>query len=375
MVESVLLAYALTLAPIAETGMSPLEAIEFREQVYVGLDVPGERLRLRTHMDGLTNGSFKVSPKNEYVFSHLTTAYAAPNMEEFQSTRFRIYSQSKEDVDKHAEPVGRMLLRMWDFNRLRLGLDHSSRFYLQSVDCYLCAEGRPGGEHLFDQDPDAGNGKSERVNTIYIYSLESFTNPQERAREVAHEYGHATLPAIGPFDQSAPESWANGDIGERMYIRWLHDAIALNKLRPDDAMGATREQLSILLNNRHFPDVKAFNSSGPKLDVLKRRDGTSFKHYLQMFSHCLEIMPQPVLARALVLTGSTNPEDFSTAAIAASEEREEWKPMRPPGVEGTYWIPLGKGKVSGAKISLRKAGWALIQPTGTVKITNQVEAP
>ena len=46
------------------------------------------------------------------------------------------------------------------------------------------------------------------------------SKPQaEACRELAHEYGHAVLPAIGGF--KSPEDWANGYLGERLFLRWL----------------------------------------------------------------------------------------------------------------------------------------------------------
>src|SRR5439155_15042666 len=38
-------------------------------------------------------------------------------------------------------------------------------------------------------------------------------------RELAHEYGHLTLPNTGPYRE--PEQWGNGYLGERLYMKWM----------------------------------------------------------------------------------------------------------------------------------------------------------
>ena len=102
---------------------------------------------------------------------------------------------------KIAGVLARLYWIAWDY----LGRRPSETAY---TNVWLSAHGQAGGEEF--------NGH------IYIYGIDEARAPAEWVRELAHEYAHLTIPEAGPF--SAPEKWANGYLGERLFLKWLlHD--------------------------------------------------------------------------------------------------------------------------------------------------------
>ena len=139
----------------------------------------------------------KFSPKDKLMFEWLTSAFArsTPDSPGTHPIRFRVFSQERRETDDRAISVARTLLQLWQQNYLRLRVDHSTTYNNRIVDVYLTWGGKAGGEQKFDQDDEGDRARA--VNTIYIYDLKSFINPVEMLREIAHEYGHASLPPVG----------------------------------------------------------------------------------------------------------------------------------------------------------------------------------
>ena len=130
-------------------------------------------------------------PKYGWEYPFLARAYVP--RAGAQSLAFEIRAQSAAALPL-LKRSGVMLLRLWQMCSEKLGIDHPIR-YGSVVHVYLAEGGKAGGEQ-------AVIGKK---SCIYIYHVEDFTNPVEMAREIAHEYGHAIIPAIGGF--RSPEDW------------------------------------------------------------------------------------------------------------------------------------------------------------------------
>ncbi len=313
----------------------------------------------------------KTSPKGKLAFDWIVAAYGDSPVPGQQKLRFRVFSQERRSENDKAMPVARMLVHLWDFNSKRLKLDHGFVYNDQIVDVYLCFGGKAGGEQLFDEDTEGG--RARKVNTIYIYQLGSFTQPVEMAREIAHEYGHATLPPVGPFTQ--PEDWANGNLGERLYLRWLREEIKAGRLTPKDAMGATLPELDGYLKANVDPLVCKVALEGPDTALLERPGSDSMQAYLGVALYAETILPRKAFARSLVLSASSKASDYPKAIVEAAEEQSDWIVNMPPAFANQKtWIPIGKGKISGAAIFQRKGSWAQIKAgTNPVIVHNAVD--
>lgn len=361
------------LAMVAAVGIAPVCAVvqdappaSGPDRMMRQLDLPsidGEPRRLMLLVNDRRIEPPKVSPKGEWTFPWVTTALGRFPFGERYQARFRVFAQDRPAQNDPAPAVARMLIRLWDYNLTRLRLDHSAQFADQLVDVFLCDDGKPGGEHLFGEDKfelDAQK-RPRRVNMVYIYDLASFTDALEMAREVAHEYGHATLPPMGGYRE--PEYWSNGELGERLYLSWLARDLKEGRLVRGDALGATAEMIAGYLARKVEPLMQAVALSGPDAALLKRRDRAGMDAYLGLAMWAERIMPERAFGRSLLLTGSQNAEDYPKAIADAAAEVANWTVRIPESLKGQpVWIPLGKGKLGGAAGLKRKGDWVQIRP-------------
>ena len=369
----------LALAALQESGK------KFRETPpYDGLLGP-KTLVIRTQTERMEHP--KHSPKQGWEFDwnsagFLTGFKSDPARMEL---RFRVFSQESTGGNLRAESTLRLLQRLDSYNLARLGLDHSTEFK-KVVDVYLCYGGEPGGEQTFDADAEAGGSK---VNTIYLYDLKSFTDPVEQTREVAHEYGHATLPPIGG-EYTAPEAWANGYLGEKLYLSYLAGARTPvgkggSALGPEDTFGATGAQLTAWVRKNVDPLVEDALLNGPRPDLLAGKGKASMDAFFGLALATARLYSPYVLRRALEGAGS-DPKAFPEAAGVASAEPNLTSNYPklftlniPPAMRGrAIWVPLGPDKrrnvVQGAAIVARRDGWARIRVgSGPVNVRNDPE--
>ena len=318
----------------------------------------------------------KKAPLGGLMFEQVTSGLARDRTDEAFNLRFRVFSMYRPNENDPTDYVARMMLRLWDFNRQRLNRDHSDFIHLRSVDVYLVTGGGIGAEQLFMEDPEELDelNRPARVNTIYVYSVQSLDNPLEFARELAHEYGHATLPGIGGYYE--PEDWANGDIGERIYMSWLLQGMIAGKLGTNDTMHATVKQMQDYYDKTVLPDLKRVATKGPNLATLRGRDPSGYAELLGLASYCAAMMPHRMFGRAVALTTTPDAAGFLKGVIEAAAEQSEWKVTIPMGLENApIWVPQQRGAVRGAKELQRVGDWVKIQPTtNAVTIVNEAPA-
>lgn len=322
------------------------------------LHIPTERLEVPKFAPKFPDWQF------DWITNVLGHVEGAPPRQ--YGLRFRVFAQERRQANDKGERVGRLLGRLWETNNTQLKFDHAPHFNDRVIDVYICYGGEAGGEQLFDDDKD-GLGRPVKVNTIYIYALDSFTQSVEMAREVCHEYGHSTLPPIGGFVD--PEDWANGYLGEKLYMRSLRDRMAAKLLEPADVMGASLESLDAWVKRNVDPLVQAAALKGPDAELLAGKGQASMDAYLGLALYAEAVLPMSVFRRSLVLTGSTKATDYPNALVMASEEPDSYEVSVPEILKGkSLWVPLGKAKLSGAKVLQRRGDWAKIQPDPSAKV-------
>jgi hypothetical protein len=283
--------------------------------------------------------------------------------------RFRVFSQIKKKGEfDYTVHIARQAIRMWDVLYNKYRIQHNESVNLGIVDYYICWGGQAGGEYVRGEDllPD---NRTVTVSTIYIYDIQSFVKPIEMAREVAHEYGHAVLPAVGGYKE--PEYWANGYLGEKMLMRILRDQYAKGIIVGDDVMGATLDQLNWWVKTYVDPLVVRAASNPPSVAQLKDRGKPGVDAYAGLVLYADTIFPARILTRSMLLMGSQNAEDYPEALLLATQEVPKITLNIPAYLKGKpLWIPLGKGKVAQAQILARSGDWAKIQPqAGAVVVT------
>ncbi len=319
----------------------------------------------------------KLSPKRfgteqvQWEFPWMVEGFAQSDSARFKSY-FRVFAQEQKG-DKPSQ-ISQMLLRLWDCNYKRLRLSHNPQFHDGLVEVYLCFGGKAGGEQILGVDSGI-DVKTKRqvdfkVNTIYIYDMGSFTDPIEMAREVAHEYGHATLPPIGGYSQ--PEDWADGYLGEKLYLRWMRDGLAKGELVPGDVMGLTKEDLDKWVTKNVDPLIEKAAQTLPTANLLADKSENGMNSFIGLALYIDTLYGDAVLSRSLQMAG-TDGKDYPANTVLAAEEPETITLNIPPSLIGKpIWIPLGTGKLKGLPwLKHDPSGWAQIQPkTNQVVITN-----
>ncbi len=305
----------------------------------------------------------KVSPKFEWKFNYITVGMVRTPTSETFNTRFRVFGQTeRKDHNDVYQWSTRLLLRLWEYSYFDLNIEHQPRFG-RSVDVYMATGGDPGGEQLFDIDGDTltDSGQPSAVNTIYIYQVQNIRSNFELARELAHEYGHAQLPTVGGY--SEPESYAAGDVGERIYLSWMLEQLESGKLMAEDTVFVDRDRLKEYVKQNVEPLVKQIASSGVDMAKLRKKDKEGYMHFVAVCTYAHQILPKEIFQRSQHLIAK-EPYEAEAGIVDAAEERRNWTLKIPPYLKGeNLWIPLVNGKVTNATVVQRKGKWAKIKPT------------
>ncbi|MDH4389674.1 MAG: hypothetical protein QE269_13205 [Fimbriimonas sp.] len=281
-----------------------------------------------------------------------------------QQLRFRVFAQDRKVHGELSPLVTRTLLRLWTYNYNELKIDHKPDYARSCVDVYLCWSGQPGGEHLFDEDPQAPRGGSSKVNTIYIYDLPTFKEKMEQLREVAHEYGHATLPAIGGYDY--PEYWANGFLGEKLFL----SALCTRKdYDPDQMMGVSQADCQAWVREKARPLMFKAAQTFPTDEMFKGKGESSMNQYIGYLLWVQFCFEPKIVSRLMKING----EKASTLPTTLRECLEDVISTNIPihkELQGKLiWLPDLPGTWSGCTIKLRKKGFVGMVPTsGTIRL-------
>ena len=294
--------------------------------------------------------------KKPYEFEWLTEGYVrAWKSTNDPQLRFRIFSQDRQVHSSLAIQTTQLLLRLWTYNFNDLKIDHKPDYSRSCVDVYLCFSGVAGGEQLFDEDPQA-KGISSKVNTIYIYDLPSFKQPLEILREICHEYGHAALPAVGGYDK--PEYWANGYLGEKLYMSWL---ASQPNMTPDQLFGCDPDILQKWVAKTCNPILSKSATNYPATKFLSGKSAESMNHYIGLMLWMQQVLPAKILSQSMKLMVTYNPKDVPSAIVDAATGIEPYTFKIPQYLVGkTVWLPFGNLKISGATIVSRNGGWISI---------------
>ncbi len=250
--------------------------------------------------------------------------------------------------------AARQMLRMLAYAKSAFGFDLPLG-YGRQLHVFLTDAGEPGGEQgVFEGLAPQGGVRS--YHCVYVYDVESFTEPVEMARELAHEFGHAVLPAVGGFER--PERWANGMLGELVFLRFLAQEVALSDR---DRMGAGAGDLQKYWHTALRPHVERVFLRGPRISPEEGK--TEMVEYVGMMGVVLEAFPT-AFARAMLLTGGTSAFDAEQGVLRAIGERNEWTVRLPEwlGSAAVYIPAPGDWRVEGAKVLARKSDWIKIQP-------------
>ncbi|MER3495460.1 MAG: hypothetical protein C4320_00675 [Armatimonadota bacterium] len=303
----------------------------------------------------------KFPPLNEaFTFDWVAAGFVKLREDTSWRLRFRVYPQTQPKGPQDITfSTTRTLLRLWEIAD-SWGLDHQLTLPDRVVDVYLCWGGVKGGEQLFDHDPQVPRGENDLVNTIYIYDLPSFEGEVERLREVAHEYGHAILPALGGY--SDPESWGNGILGERIFLRRLLSLLKEKRVPARDMMDVSIPALEAWVVKNVDAPARIIATEGPDSSALRRKDGIGMGRTAAFGAYLETILPPRTFGRTLRLMDLDKPESLIKAAALAANEPDQLTMTVPAFLrKAPIWIPIGSGRLTNATILAKKSGWAKIR--------------
>lgn len=316
----------------------------------------------------------KICPSHDWKYPFATIGMGTTPSNPSYVQRFRIFAQARsQSHDDIAQWTARMFVRLWSNNFNRFDIDHAVQ-YRRLVDVYLAFGGEPGGEHKFEvdgQDVDNDN-RPQPASSIYIYQAWQIENPIQLAREIAHEYGHASIPPVGPFD--GPEDWANGDAGERIYMRWLSKDLKAGKITMADVVNADPALVEKQVQEKFFPLATKIGINSPNPALTKGKSEQAYWEYVGTACHASEILPPRRLMRAMML-GGQNAATFYKELSTIAEETAEFTFPVPDYMKGEpFYIPgkFNSAQVKGATVLTSKNGWTKLKPTAksvTVKGT------
>lgn len=304
----------------------------------------------------------KFTEKNiPFEFEWMTEGYAhAWSSTPEAQLRFRVFAQDRKVHSELAPQVTRTLLKLWTYNFEELKIDHKPDYARSCVDVYLCWAGQPGGEHLFDEDFQAPRGGSSKVNTIYIYDLPTFKEKMEQLREIAHEYGHATLPAVGGYDY--PEYWANGFLGEKLF---LSDLCTQKDYDPDQMMGVSQAECQAWVREKARPLMFKAAQTFPNAEMFKGKGESAMNAYIGYLLWVQFCFDPKIVSRLMKINGDKAATLPKTLNECLGDVVSVDIPVHDALRGKLIWLPDMPGKWSGATVKLRKQGSVGMVPTSS----------
>ena len=186
-------------------------------------------------------------------------------------------------------------------------------------------------------------GGETRQNQVYIFAVgaESTTRtPLEWVRTLAHEWGHLTLFAARGYRE--PENDAAGFLGERLYMKWLHEDTAPpldDGTRPDDLALYHKRQIA--------PLIARWLANGPATKSLDGNDTAAMDGYIGAVLASDSAFGSALTGRALNTVLDSRPRDFVRSLARVVNEEVGRVSVRLPAwvpvVRGTYSVASGGG--------------------------------
>jgi len=247
---------------------------------------------------------------------HVYAAAPGHGAEPVYRRRFLVCAPG-DDAAPFVRQVARLLLLLYGERRSHLRDDHPEN--LATVNVWL-TEGVEAG-----LSPDTGGEQFQ--NQIYLYNLHRERTPIEWAREIAHEYGHYAIPGIAGFLQ--PEEWANGVLGERLFLKWIREDVKSGQLRGDSLPFIDEPLLDEFFARTIWPLVRRIMAQGTDGQKITNRVATGMDYYTGIVMYVDTLYGTPTLVDAILDTKSASSltfprsSDFLTGLLTALKSSSE----------------------------------------------------
>lgn len=215
--------------------------------------------------------------------------------------------------------------------------------------------------------PDAGVGGETRAHNVFVYGTATPRTDAEWVRTLTHELGHLILPAARGYAQ--PEGDAGGELGERLFQRWLVAEPPSEIWRLDGSVQAIAEKAT--------PLTDRFRKRGPHDPTLRQRSAGGMELYLGAALAFEDAFGSALLGTALYGIDSTEPQellDSMRRAVFAQTSVAVRLPAWVPFADDSFsFTPTaGKGRIAidsrpafspdpARPLAIRKMGWKLVR--------------
>ncbi len=253
--------------------------------------------------------------------------------------RFAVHA-AETDALPLVKRTARMLLLLYGLNRDRLHYDHA---FHQTVDVWL------SGQTAAGNSPDVGGEQFK--NQIYIYNIFSERKPIEWAREIAHEYGHYALPGISGF--TSPEEWANGVLGERLFLKWVDDDTKAGRIKADDLPFVKPDDVTEYVTKQVTPLVRRIARDGITDAQLARQDTGAMDLYTGLALYLDTVNGTDALLNAMSYTQPktagtfAHSDDFLRGAQSSLQGATDimyTAPLAAHDGRADFWVYLPRGE-------------------------------
>ncbi len=249
---------------------------------------------------------------------HVYAAFPAGNgdSEPVYRRRFLVCAPDP-DALAFAKKVAKLLLLLYGERHARIHDDHPEN--LPTVNVWLTDRVEPS------LSPDTGGEQFQ--NQIYLYNIHRERSEIEWAREIAHEYGHYALPGVTGFDK--PEEWANGVLGERLFLKWIRDDLRSGRLKNEDIPIVNPGLLDEFYSLSIWPLIRRIMANGTEGKSITSTTARGMDYYTGLAMYVDTLYGTPVLVNAILDTKSASrltfprAPDFLTGVLTALREENE----------------------------------------------------
>jgi hypothetical protein len=238
---------------------------------------------------------------------------------------------------------------------------------------------------LCRRTPPSGNrGGQTWTNHIYVFATGEPRSFIEWTRTLAHEWGHLTLPPRAAT--SRPKPTRQGYLGERLYLKWLHEEVSADNYARLANDWTDRSGLDRYQERQIAPLIARFRAAGPHAPALNGTGEAAMNLYVGAALACDDAFGSTLLGEGLFSVLGMGARDLF-AALAEAVRRAPVLPVRLPA-----WVPLaratyrvssatpparvafadrppvviGSGDAGGtALLRVRDPGWKWVRPVGS----------
>ncbi|MCC6731195.1 MAG: hypothetical protein IT208_17860 [Chthonomonadales bacterium] len=259
-----------------------------------------------------------------------------------------------------ARKAGRWLALLWGAAHARFGMS-ASRLRGAPLDVWLTRSGEAGGEQW--------------RSSIYVYDVMAERTGIEWARTLSHEYGHYLLPS--PSGYAEPESWANGLLGERLFLSWMADDLRSGAVSAEEAPYVTLHDLDEYRARQVTPLLDRALASGPDEAALGGTAMSAMDAFTALELYVDAVYgPEAIMDALMYLPAGAADRGLRGPAFAAAFAA--WARARPrfvtrlPAGDAVVFLPRGSWKVvseapgrralrvEGAQVRAAGGGWRVV---------------